>query len=65
MFWDNKGFPRRGRPPCAPTCLACSTWWKREIEPGRVFDLELPLERVAEAYEAMDDRCAIKVLLRP
>jgi len=35
------------------------------IEPGRVFDLELPLEQVAEAYAAMDERRAIKVLLRP
>lgn len=35
------------------------------INPGRVFDLELPLEQVAEAYAAMDERRAIKVLLRP
>ncbi len=35
------------------------------IEPGRVFDLELPLSEVAEAYAAMDERRAIKVLLRP
>ncbi|WP_169078935.1 zinc-dependent alcohol dehydrogenase family protein [Microcella alkalica] len=35
------------------------------IEPGRVFDLELPLDQVAEAYAAMDERRAIKVLLRP
>jgi threonine dehydrogenase-like Zn-dependent dehydrogenase len=35
------------------------------IDPGRVFDLELPLEDVAEAYAAMDERRAIKVLLRP
>lgn len=35
------------------------------IEPGRVFDLELPLDEVAEAYAAMDERRAIKVLLRP
>ncbi|AMB60045.1 zinc-dependent alcohol dehydrogenase family protein [Microterricola viridarii] len=35
------------------------------IEPGRVFDLELPLADVAEAYAAMDERRAIKVLLRP
>ncbi len=35
------------------------------IDPGRVFDLELPLDRVAEAYEAMAERRAIKVLLRP
>ncbi|QNE48149.1 zinc-dependent alcohol dehydrogenase family protein [Glaciihabitans sp. INWT7] len=35
------------------------------ITPGRVFDLELPLADVAEAYDAMDDRRAVKVLLRP
>jgi threonine dehydrogenase-like Zn-dependent dehydrogenase len=35
------------------------------IEPGRVFDLELPLAEAAEAYAAMDERRAIKVLLRP
>ncbi|MEV5568415.1 zinc-dependent alcohol dehydrogenase family protein [Spirillospora sp. NPDC052269] len=37
----------------------------REIDPGRVFDLELPLEQAAEAYRAMDERSAVKVLLRP
>jgi threonine dehydrogenase-like Zn-dependent dehydrogenase len=36
-----------------------------EIHPGKVFDLELPLELVAEAYRAMDERRAIKALLRP
>ena len=35
------------------------------IDPAPVFDLELPLEEVAEAYAAMDERRAIKVLLRP
>jgi threonine dehydrogenase-like Zn-dependent dehydrogenase len=35
------------------------------IEPGLVFDQELPLEKVAEGYRAMDERRAIKVLLRP
>jgi len=35
------------------------------IDPGRVFDLELPLDEAAEAYAAMDERRAIKVLLRP
>jgi threonine dehydrogenase-like Zn-dependent dehydrogenase len=39
--------------------------WKREIEPGTVFDLELPLDDVAEGYAAMDERRAIKALLRP
>jgi len=35
------------------------------IDPGRVFDLTLPLEQVAEGYRAMDERRAIKTLLRP
>jgi threonine dehydrogenase-like Zn-dependent dehydrogenase len=39
--------------------------WKRQINPGKVFDLELPLEQVAEGYRAMDERRAIKTLLRP
>jgi threonine dehydrogenase-like Zn-dependent dehydrogenase len=37
----------------------------RTIDPGRVFDLELPLEHAADAYQAMDERRAIKALLRP
>lgn len=36
-----------------------------QINPGRVFDLDLPLERAAEGYAAMDQRSAIKALLRP
>jgi threonine dehydrogenase-like Zn-dependent dehydrogenase len=39
--------------------------WRGEIDPGRVFDLELPLAEVAEGYRAMDERRAIKTLLRP
>ena len=39
--------------------------WTRQIEPGKVFDLELPLDQAAAGYEAMDTRQAIKVLLRP
>jgi threonine dehydrogenase-like Zn-dependent dehydrogenase len=37
---------------------------EREINPGRVFDLTLPLADVAHGYKAMDQREAIKVLLR-
>src|SRR5688572_9123549 len=33
------------------------------INPGKVFDLTLPLARVAEGYRAMDERRAIKTLL--
>jgi threonine dehydrogenase-like Zn-dependent dehydrogenase len=36
----------------------------RRINPGKVFDLELPLADVAEGYRAMDQRRAIKALLR-
>ena len=39
--------------------------WNRRIDPGKVFDLELPLEQAAEGYRAMDERRAIKTLLRP
>lgn len=35
------------------------------INPGKVFDLSLPLEQVADAYRAMDERRAIKALLKP
>src|SRR5918992_1806027 len=39
--------------------------WDRKIDPGKVFDLSLPLEEVAEDYRAMDERRAIKTLLCP
>lgn len=39
--------------------------WTRQIDPGRVFDLELPLAEASRGYEAMDQRQAIKALLRP
>ncbi|QJT07763.1 zinc-dependent alcohol dehydrogenase family protein [Oceanidesulfovibrio marinus] len=39
--------------------------WSGKISPGKVFDMTLPLDQVAEGYRAMDERRAIKVLLRP
>jgi threonine dehydrogenase-like Zn-dependent dehydrogenase len=36
-----------------------------QIDPGKVFDLELPLDEAAEGYRAMDERRAIKTLLHP
>ena len=36
-----------------------------KINPGKVFDLTLPLDQVAEGYRAMDERRAIKTLLEP
>ena len=39
--------------------------WNKKINPGKVFDLTLPLDQVGEGYRAMDERRAIKTLLRP
>jgi threonine dehydrogenase-like Zn-dependent dehydrogenase len=39
--------------------------WRREIDPGQVFDLTLPLDQVAKSFRAMDERRAIKTLLMP
>jgi threonine dehydrogenase-like Zn-dependent dehydrogenase len=39
--------------------------WSGTVDPGKVFDLTLPLDQVAEGYRAMDERRAIKTLLRP
>lgn len=37
----------------------------RKINPGKVFDLTLPLSEVAQGYAAMDSRQAVKTLLEP
>jgi len=37
----------------------------KKINPGKVFDLTLPLSQIAQAYRAMDERRAIKALLHP
>ena len=39
--------------------------WNRKIDPGKVFDLTLPLKQVADGFRAMDERRAIKTLLLP
>src|SRR6266480_3188473 len=39
--------------------------WNGKMNPGKVFDLTLSLDQVAEGYRAMDERRAIKTLLRP
>jgi threonine dehydrogenase-like Zn-dependent dehydrogenase len=39
--------------------------WNRTINPGKVFDLTLPLDQVVGGYRAMDERRAIKALLLP
>ena len=36
--------------------------WTRTIDPGKGFDLTLPLDEVAEGYRAMDERRAMTLL---
>ncbi|MCW2601553.1 MAG: dehydrogenase [Frankiales bacterium] len=65
MFSENKGVRggvasvRSYIPELLPDVLSGA------IAPGQVFDLTLPLEQVADGYRAMDQREAVKVLLRP
>jgi threonine dehydrogenase-like Zn-dependent dehydrogenase len=65
MFWRNVGL--RGGPAPVRAYLPdlMQRVWDKRIEPGKVFDLTLPLSEIAEAYAAMDERRAIKSLLRP
>ena len=65
MFWKNVGL--RGGPAPVRAYLPdlLDRVWTGRIDPGRVFDLTLPLDQVAEGYAAMDQRRAIKTLLRP
>jgi len=62
-FWRNVGI--RGGPAPVRHYLPdlLDRVWNRRIDPGKVFDMELPLEQVGDAYRAMDERRAIKVLL--
>ena len=65
FFWKNigtKGGPANCRA-YLPHLLELVL--SRTINPGIVFDLELPLSEIAEAYAAMDERRAIKSLVRP
>ena len=61
MSQDPRARAARSRSIKSSLDLVC----KRQIDPGKVFDLELSLEQAAKAYQAMDQRRAIKVLLRP
>lgn len=65
LFWRNVGI--KGGPAHVRSYLPhlLDLVLTRAIDPGRVFDLQLPLSEVSEAYAAMDERRAIKVLLRP
>jgi threonine dehydrogenase-like Zn-dependent dehydrogenase len=65
MFFRNVGI--KGGPASVPKYLPdlLDRVLTGKIEPGKVFDLQLPLGQVAEAYAAMDERRAIKALLKP
>ena len=65
MFFRNVGI--KGGPASVPTYLPdlLDRVLTGKIQPGLVFDLQLPLAQVADAYAAMDERRAIKALLRP
>lgn len=65
LFWRNVGIKGGPAPVRAYLPQLMELVLARAIDPGRVFDLELPLAEVAEAYVAMDQRRATKVLLRP
>jgi threonine dehydrogenase-like Zn-dependent dehydrogenase len=56
-------FEERPDPRCLPHLMDLVL--KGIIDPRKVFDLTLPLDRVADGYRAMDERRAIKALRRP
>lgn len=65
LFWNNVGVKGGPAPVRSYLPHLLDLVLTRQINPGLVFDLELPLSQVADAYAAMDERRAIKVLLRP
>ncbi|MBH1937465.1 alcohol dehydrogenase catalytic domain-containing protein [Streptomyces sp. AV19] len=65
LFTHNLSFSGGGAPARAYLPELLRRTWDGELAPGRVFDGEFPLHRVADAYAAMDDRKVIKALLRP
>ena len=65
MFWKNVGLRCGPAPVRAYLPDLLKRVWDGTIGPGKVFDLTLPLDHVAEAYAAMDQRRATKVLLLP
>jgi threonine dehydrogenase-like Zn-dependent dehydrogenase len=64
MFFRNKGVRGGSAPVRAYIPELLHDVLEGRIDPGRVFDYETDLDGVAEAYAAMDERRAIKSLLR-
>jgi threonine dehydrogenase-like Zn-dependent dehydrogenase len=65
MFWKNVGLRGGPAPVRAYLDHLLDRVWNGQIQPGKVFDLTLPLDQVAEAYAAMDERRSIKAMLIP
>lgn len=65
MFYSNIGLAGGAAPARAYEPELLVDVLNGSINPGLVFDVVLPLSEVAEAYAAMDERRAIKTLLRP
>ena len=64
VLFDKQAHPEGGPAPVRkylPTLI--DLIYKGEIEPGKVFDLVLPIDEAPNGYEAMDQRTATKVLL--
>jgi threonine dehydrogenase-like Zn-dependent dehydrogenase len=64
LFWSQASLQGGPAPVRRFLPLLLDLVLRREIEPGKVFDLTLPLADVAEGYRAMDERRAIKTLLK-
>ncbi|MET9602248.1 alcohol dehydrogenase catalytic domain-containing protein [Streptomyces sp. NPDC006459] len=65
LFGKNAGLTGGPAPVRAYIEQAIPDVLEGRIDPGRVFDAEVGLDRVADAYRAMDDRSRLKVLVRP
>ena len=64
LFWRNVGV--KGGPAHVRAYLPhlLELVLTRTIDPGKVFDLEVTLDEIAEGYKAMDERRAIKAIVR-
>jgi threonine dehydrogenase-like Zn-dependent dehydrogenase len=65
LFGKNAGLTGGPAPVRAYIEQAIPDVLEGHINPGKVFDAEVGLDQVANAYKAMDDRSRLKVLVRP
>ncbi|GAA4813605.1 alcohol dehydrogenase catalytic domain-containing protein [Streptomyces ziwulingensis] len=65
LFGKNAGLTGGPAPVRAYLEQAIPDVLEGRIDPGRVFDAEVGLDQVADAYRAMDDRTRLKVVVRP